>query len=160
MLRIYILKQPLTYSFLICHRMLRLILNTILECKNIILTQHESMYKPAPCVHNPPLFKLLQADCILNRNCLKIGFLFVNLALHQGSNDGGLFLPIPKVFNNRYRLRPPKLEANQISQIKNWISNFYSKLVSTCCDVGSENQEMTLKKKRYFSATKFALSSK
>ena len=114
------------------------------------------MYKPAPCVHNPPLFKLLQAD----RNCLKIGFLFVNLALHQGSNDGGLFLPIPKVFNNRYRLRPPKLEANQISQIKNWMSNFYSKLVSTCCDVGSENQEMTLKKKRYFSATKFALSSK
>ena len=30
----------------------------------------------------------------------------------QGSTDGGLFWQIPKVLNNRYRLRPPKLEAD------------------------------------------------
>ena len=38
MLRKYILKQPLTYSFLTCHRMLRLILNTILEGTSVLCT--------------------------------------------------------------------------------------------------------------------------
>ena len=30
----------------------------------------------------------------------------------QGSTDGGLFWPILKLFNNQYRLPPPKLEAD------------------------------------------------